>query len=388
MKIALAHDWVVHPGGAEKCLQAFVELYPEAPLHTLVYTMEGLQLVGLQPHQVQASFLQGRKRIAQRYRSYLPLFPFAIEQFDLSDYDVILSSSHCVAKGVLSNARQMHICYCHTPVRYGWDLTHRYLREHHLEKGIKGSLARIVLHYLRLWDASSHQRVDHFIANSNFTAHRIWRTYRRPATVIYPPVDTHIFQAASHREDYFLFISRLVPYKKADLVVEAFNKSGLPLVVVGDGPQYQLLRSIAKPNIRLMGYLDSQEVASHMARARALVFAAEEDFGIVPVEAQACGTPVIAFGRGGATETVVPADGRNWHQATGIHFFSQDVNALQEAIDQFTKWEDQFDAGVLRNHAQQFSRDRFKKQIQEYVLARYQEFQTQSGVTLLKPEDV
>ena len=367
MRIALVHDWAVSMGGAEKCLEIFHELYPEAPLFTLLYQTETIEKLGFAQHQVTPSFLQKKRGITKSYRRYLPFFPFAIEQLDLSGAEVILSSSHCVAKGILTRSDQLHICYCHTPVRYAWDLTFPYLQEHNLHKGLKSTLARIVLHYLRLWDVSSANRVDHFIANSHYTAHRIWRTYKREATVIYPPVDTEKFTLQNERGDYFLFVSRLVPYKKADMVIRTFIELGLPLKVVGDGPMMRECQQLATANIEILGELESDQIVRLMSGARALVFAAEEDFGIVPVEAQACGTPVIAFGRGGLTETVVPADGINWEKATGVFFYEQKEMDVQKAVEQFIKWESSFDRQVIRKNAERFSADRFRREMTDFI---------------------
>jgi len=367
MRIALVHDWIVSKGGAEKCLEIFHQLYPQAHLYTLLYKPETVKALGFSEDQVTASFLNKKRGIIKKYRSYLPFFPFAIEQLDLSDAGIILSSSHCVAKGVLTRSDQLHICYCHTPVRYAWDLTYRYLQESHLEKGLKSILARIVLHYLRLWDTSSANRVDFFIANSRFTANRIWRTYRRESTVIYPPVNIEKFQLQNTREDYFLFVSRLVPYKKADLIIRAFSGLGLPLKVVGEGPRLEEYRRLAAANVAILGSLEEDRVAELMSRARALIFAAEEDFGIVPVEAQACGTPVIAFGRGGLTETVVPADGINWEKATGVFFYEQKEMDVQKAVEQFIKWESSFDRQVIRKNAERFSADRFRREMTDFI---------------------
>lgn len=372
MNIALVHDWIIELGGAEKCLEAFHQLYPDAPLYTLLYKDSSLEALGFEPSQAQASYLQ-RPGVIKRYRSFLPFFPFAVEQFDLGDYDVILSSSHCVAKGVLTNSQQLHFCYCHTPIRYAWDLTHQYLRENQLQRGLKATLAKTVLHYLRLWDASSSTRVDYFIANSKYTAARIWRSYRREAEVIYPPVNTAQYEVARNNGDYFLFVSRLVRYKRADLVVQAFSRLGLPLLVVGEGPEKNGCQALAGPNIEFLGYRDNEELASLMSGARALIFAAQEDFGIVPVEAQAAGTPVIAFGQGGATETVVAADGRNWHQATGVFFEEQSTDSVVEAVRFFLECEGEFKTEVIRENARRFSQERFKMEIQSFIKTRYQQ---------------
>jgi glycosyltransferase involved in cell wall biosynthesis len=295
----------------------------------------------------------------------------AIEQLDLSDYEVILSSSHAAAKGVLTSANQLHICYCHTPIRYAWDLYHQYLHDHSLDRGLRSAIARMILHYIRIWDASTAPRVDYFIANSHYTAKRIWHTYRRRASVIYPPVRIDKFIPTSQKDDYFIFVSRLVPYKHADLVIAAFTEMGLPLLVVGDGPQLEKCRSLAGKNISFLGYQPDANVADLLGRARALVFAAEEDFGIVPVEAQACGTPVIAYGRGGIEDTVIPADGSNWEQASGIFFFKQTPDAIIGAVKQFIEWEKHYSMIVMRQRAELFKEERFKEQISSFVSAKW-----------------
>ncbi|HBY03646.1 MAG: Glycosyl transferase, group 1 [Desulfotomaculum sp. 46_296] len=369
MKTALVHDWLVTIAGAEKCLKIFHGLFPEAPLYTLVYNPESAQELGFDHNRVHASFLQRFPRAQKWYRKYLPLYPLAFEQFDLKDYDLILSSSHAAAKGVLTRAGQMHICYCHTPMRYAWDLTHEYLKDHGLDRGVKGTAARFFLHYLRQWDSLTANRVDFFIANSQYTARRIWRVYRRKADVIYPPVETN--WPVCKKEDFFLFVSRLVPYKRADLVVTSFTELGLPLVVIGDGPQLKKCVQAAGENIRFLGYQENNIVKEMMSKARALVFAAEEDFGIVPVEAQACGTPVIAYGKGGVLETVVPACDNNWFQATGVFFREQSVSSLNEAIRSFLRIEDKFKLEALKNNADLFNSERFKTQINNFITEKY-----------------
>lgn len=374
MRIVFIHDWVITLAGAERCLASFHELWPEAPLYTLVYNEKSVRQLGFDTDQVCASFLQHFPRAKEWYRKYLPFFPLAIEQFDLSDYDVILSSSHAAAKGVLTRSDQLHICYSHTPMRYAWDLSHQYLREKGLDRGLKGFFAKTLLHYIRMWDTLTANRVDYFIANSHYTARRIWRTYRREATVIYPPVALDRFQLSAKKDDYFLFVSRLVPYKKADLVVAALTKMDLPLVVVGDGPQLSECHRLAGKKVQFLGYQDDSTVADLMARARAVIFAAEEDFGIVPVEAQACGTPVIAYAKGGALETVVPADGTNWSEATGVYFHEQTVEALTSAVQQFLAWEDNFQPVVLRRNAERFNKNRFKTEIAAFVRQKWLEF--------------
>jgi glycosyltransferase involved in cell wall biosynthesis len=372
MKLALAHDWIVSLGGAENCLAAFHDLYPSADIFTLIFNKESVEKLGFDVSRVHNSFLQHFPNSLKWYRKYLPLYPLAVEQLDLSGYDVILSSSHAVAKGVLTRSDQLHICYCHTPMRYAWDLTHEYLREHGYDRGIKGALARIFLHYIRMWDVQTANRVDYFIANSKYTARRIWRVYRRESTVIYPPVNinkTMLFDVK--KEDYFIFVSRLVPYKKADLVIKTFNQLGYPLIVVGDGPDLKKCREMAADNVTVLGYQDNDNVIEYIKKARALVFAAEEDFGIVPVEAQACGTPVIAYGKGGAVETVVPVNDENWDQATGIFFSKQSVESISEAVEYFLQIERKFSFNTMRKNAERFSVERFKVQISDFVREKY-----------------
>ena len=374
MNLALVHDWITLIGGGERALKVFRELWPQAPLYTLVCDQTSARQLGFGPEQVRTSFLQRLPRATRWYRRYLPLYPLAVESFDLSQHEVILSSSHAAAKGVVVRADQLHICYCHTPMRYAWDLAHQYLRENRLHVGPRFLLAHLLLHYLRLWDCLTAPRVDYFLANSTCTARRIWRAYRREATVVYGPVNTERFRPSGPKEEYFIFVSRLVPYKRADLVIATFNRLGLPLVVVGDGPQMPQCRKMAGPGVRLVGYQDDEEVARLMARARAVVFAAEEDFGLVPVEAQAAGTPVIAYGRGGVEDTVVPATGDNWDSATGVFFHEQTPEALAEAVGRFIKWEDKFRPDVLRANAERFSREKFKLRVKAFVEEKWEEF--------------
>lgn len=374
MNLALVHDWIALTGGGERALEVFREIWPHAPLYTLVCDQNSATRLGFSPEQIRTSFLQHLPRATRWYRRYLPLYPLAIESFDLSEHEAILSSSHAAAKGVLVRADQLHICYCHTPMRYAWDLSHQYLRENKLYAGPKFLLAQMLLHYVRFWDCLTSQRVDYFLANSTCTSRRIWRVYRREATVVYGPVDTDRFRPGVQKEDYFLFVSRLVPYKRADLVIAAFNRLGLPLVVVGDGPQMPQCRRMAGPRVTIAGHADDEEVARFMAGARALIFAAEEDFGLVPVEAQAAGTPVVAYGRGGVEDTVVPATGDNWDFATGIFFYEQTPEALAEAVGRFIRWEDKFRPDVLRANAERFSRERFKQRVKNFVEEKWMEF--------------
>lgn len=359
MKVALVHDWLVNIGGAEKVLKVISEIFPEADIFTLVYSKDTLKKLNLSS-KVYASFINNLPKALSKYPYYLPLMPIAIEQFDLSNYDLIISSSHCVAKGIITKSYQSHICYCHTPMRYLWDLYFPYLRDHNLERGLKSIFVRVIFHYLRMWDVISSNRVDYFIANSKNVADRIKKIYRREAVVIYPPVDIENFYTSEKKEDYFIVLSRLVPYKKVDLVVEVFNDLKLPLVIIGDGEEREKIEKIANENIRILGWQEDKVVKEYLSKAQALIFPSEEDFGIVPVEAQASGTPVIAFNKGGAKETVV--DGK-----TGILFDEQSVNSLKKAVLRFLRERDNFKKEDMLINAKRFSKERFIIEFKSFI---------------------
>jgi glycosyltransferase involved in cell wall biosynthesis len=377
MKVALIQDWLTEMGGAEKVFKAIYELFPDADIYTLVYKDEILNKLNIPKEKVKSSFIQRLPGCPKRYRMYLPLFKHAIEQFDLSGYDLVISSSYCVAKGVITNHNQVHISYCHSPVRYAWDLYHKYLEDGGLKKGFKGILAKYFLHQLRIWDVISANRVDHFIANSNYIRSRIFKVYRRGSETIYPPVDIDDFTAVEHKKDYYFTCSRLVPYKKIDLIVEAF--AAMPdkqLVVIGDGPEYARIKAKTAGNITLMGYQPFNVLKEKMQHARAFVFAAEEDFGIVPLEAQASGTPVIAFGKGGTRETVI--DGK-----TGIFFEEQTAEAIRNAVMRFEVTE-MDSAGDIRKHASFFKKERFKTEFESFVLDKLKERELHSTLGSLQ----
>ncbi len=360
-RIGIVHDWLPVYAGAERVLEQMLYTFPQAEVYSLLECLPPDQRAFLQGKNVHTSFIQRLPFVTRIYRWYLPLMPLAIEQLDMRAYDIILSSNYVVAKGVLTNAHQLHISYIHSPVRYAWDLYFQYLETSGIRQGLKGLLARIILHYLRLYDTSTASRVDYFIANSRYVARRIWKTYRRKARVIYPPVDTSRFRFTPTKGDYYLTVSRLVPYKRVDLIVQAF--AHLPdkeLIVIGDGPELDRLQSIATPNVRLLGYQPAETLRYYLEHAKAFIFAAEEDFGIAPVEAQACGTPVIAFGRGGVLETVIPGK-------TGFFFYEQSVPALLQAIRQFERHQHELEPEVLRAHAEQFSAERFREELARTV---------------------
>lgn len=368
MRVAVVHDWLVTYGGAERVLARILECFPNAEVFTLLDFMDAPERAFLDGRKIHTSFLQKLPFARRHYRSFLPLMPRAIESFDLSSFDLVISSSFCVAKGVLTGPEQLHVSYVHTPMRYAWDLQRQYLREAKLDRGLKGALARAMLQRLRLWDANALNGVDGFIANSLFVARRIWRAYRRQAAIIHPPVDTEYFQPQARKDDFYITASRLVPYKKVADIVDAF--AALPerrLIVIGDGPEFHRIKARAGRNVEFLGHQPAPVLRDHLQRARAFVFAAHEDFGIAPVEAQACGTPVIAYGRGGATESVI--DGR-----TGLFFAEQSPAAIAAAITRFEKSSSLFWADAIRANALRFGTERFKRQLCEFVDARARNF--------------
>ncbi len=321
---------------------------------------------------VHTSFIQNMPFSKRYYRHYLPLMPLAIEQIDLSKYDLVISSSHAVAKGVLTGPDQLHISYVHSPIRYAWDLQHQYLKESGFGNGLKGWIVKWILHYIRLWDARTANGVDSFVANSQFIARRIKKVYRRNATVVYPPVNVDGFRPGDRRDDFYLAASRMVPYKKIDLIVEAFSMMpGRKLVVIGDGPDFNKIARKSAKNVELLGYQNSEMLKDYMQRARALVFAAKEDFGILPVEAQACGTPVIAYGKGGARETI---KGLEMDEPTGIFFSEQTVESVCEAVKRFEKEEHRISSTACRENAKRFSEERFRAEFLAFVDERWEAF--------------
>lgn len=373
MKMCFVHDWLTTYGGAELVLKSLLEIWPGTPVYTLVFDKKGNCADIIDSTRVIGSSINDLPFARRKHRSYLPLMPLAVEQFDLSGYDLVLSDSHAVAKGVITGPDQLHISYIHTPIRYVWDLQNQYLTHAHLTRGIKGFMARSLLHYIRMWDMRTVSGVDHYISNSAYIARRIWKLYKREATVIHPPVEIDRFTAQEEKEDFYLTISRLVPYKKVDLIVRAFSE--MPdkrLKVIGTGPEMKALKKIAAPNIEFLGFQSNQMVEDTLQRARALVYAAEEDFGIVLVEAQACGTPVIAYGKGGSLETVIQGK-------TGVLFPDQTPESLIRAVESFEK-QGKFDSKVIRQHAEGFSKDRFKEEMRTFVEGKAQQFFKDHGI--------
>lgn len=374
LKIALVHEWLTPKatGGSELVVQEILN-WINADLYALIDFESSNPQSYLFQRQIGSTFLQRFPGAKNGVQKYLPLLPLAIEQLDLRSYDVILSSSHAVAKGVLTAAHQMHLCYCHSPMRYAWDLTFDYLNSSRMGRGLPGIFTRYLLHRLRQWDALTANRVDYFIANSRNTARRIWRCYRRDAEVIYPPVEVERFPFEATKQDFYVTVSRLVSYKKIELIVQAFNQLGRPIVIIGDGPDLQRLQQLARPNVQLLGWQPNDVVERYMAQAKAFVYAACEDFGIAPVEAQACGTPVIAYGAGGTLETV--RDVRQGDRATGLLFPQQTVQALVEAVQEFESYSRSLHPEVMRSQALLFRPEIFQQRYLAHFDRCYQEFQ-------------
>lgn len=366
MKKALISDWYYINGGAEKVIHSINSVWDDFHHFALIdFLNDEDRAYILNGKKVKTSFIQKLPTAKQNHRKFLQLFPIAIEQFDLSDYELIISCSSAVAKGVKTRKNQLHICYCHSPMRYAWDLKDQYLKDSGLDSGLKGFYAKYVLNKIRKWDVSNSDGVDYFIANSNHIAQRIKKIYNREATVIYPPVDVDFFSLEELKGDYYFTASRLVSYKKTQLIVEAFNElPHLKLIVAGDGPEFEKLQKIANSNIEFVGFIDTSSLKNYMQKAKAFVFAAEEDFGIIPVEAQACGTPVIAFGKGGALETVI-------ENKTGVFFEEQTSQSLKEVIINFEKIN--FNSKQIREHAAKFSKQRFENEIRDFVEKKLKE---------------
>lgn len=381
MRVAIIAEWLSSYAGSERVLEQMIACFPEADVFAVVNFLPEDERGFLQGKVPKLSFIQNLPWARRHFRHYLPLMPLAVEQFDLSGYDLILSNNHAVAKGVIVGPDQFHISYIQSPMRYAWDLQSQYLREAGLARGIKGWLVKWLLHRLRLWDRQTANGVDLFLGNSRFITRRIWRVYRRESKVLYPPVDVSRFTLHETKEDFYLTASRMVPYKRMDLIVEAF--AGMPdkrLVVIGDGPEMAKVRAKAGPNVSLMGYQPFEVLRDYLQRAKAFVFAAEEDFGILPVEAQACGTPVIAFGKGGALETI---RGQTDQQPTGIFFDEQTPVSIQAAVLAFEGMQDRISPERCRENAMRFSKERFRDEYHGLVMAAWEEFRSQGFIRIL-----
>lgn len=352
MRVALVHDWLTGMRGGEKVLEVFCELYPDADLYTLLH-LPGSVSRTIESMKIHTSFLQRLPFVSSRYRHYLPLFPLAIESFDLHDYDLVISLSHCVALGVVTRPDTCHICYCFTPMRYIWDMSREYFGV-----GRTGRLNRVLiplfLNRLRMWDVTASHRVDHFIAISRYVASRIRKCYRRGSSVIYPPVETHRFQPIGEHDDYYLIVSALSPYKRLDVAIEACNRTGDRLIIIGSGPCERQLRKMAGPSVTFLGWQSDSVVAEYMGRCRAFLFCGEEDFGITVLEAHAAGRPVIAYKAGGALETVIDGE-------SGVFFDRQTPESLQTAIEKSSARN--YQTEKIRDHARQFDRKLFSERL-------------------------
>ncbi len=369
MKVAVVHDWLTGMRGGERCLEVICELFPEAHLYTLVY-IPGSASPVIEKRPIHTSFIQRLPFWRHGYRRYLPLFPMAMERFNLKDYDLILSCSHCVAKGVIPAPDAIHVSYLLTPMRYAWDMYPEYFGQK------KSNIIPLLIHYLRMWDVTSSHRVDHFICISKHVADRVRKFYRREAEVLHPPVDTKRFVLRNEKEDFFLIVSSLVPYKRVDLAIKAFNQLGFNLKIVGSGPEEKRLRSLARSNIQFLGWQPDKVVSEYYSKCRALIFPGEEDFGIVPLEAMASGKPVIAYGRGGVLETVISydRDGQENNRApTGLFFYEQEADSLIGAVKEFEKIEKDFDPRAIRNHALRWDREIFKENLKKSIFVKIEQ---------------
>jgi glycosyltransferase involved in cell wall biosynthesis len=366
-RVAFVRDWLTVFAGADRVMDAALELYPGAPVYTLIYQAENFVGRRVAQHPVHTSCIERLPFGRRSYRTYLPLMPWAIEQFDLGEYDVVISMSHVVAKGVLTRADQLHISYVFTPMRYAWDLYFSYLQELKLLRGPRSLAVRALLHYLRSWDVTSANRPDVLLAASDYIAQRVWKLYRRRAEVLYPPVETDRFRASRPRDAFYLTVSRFVPYKRIDLIVDAFTRMGRPLVVIGDGPERSRIARRAGPTVLLLGEQPDAIVQDFMERCRAFVFAADEDFGIVTVEAQAAGAPVVGLGRGGTLETVAHGD-------TGVLFDEQTPEALIAAVQAFEQRPPRLSAESIRQTTRRFTRERFQRDFLAIVEREWNSF--------------
>jgi glycosyltransferase involved in cell wall biosynthesis len=369
MKVAVVHEWLIDWAGSERVLEQILCCFPQADLFSLVDFLSDENRGKLRNKRATTSFLQSAPFAKSHLHFYLPLMPIAVEQFDLSKYDLIISSSHAVAKGIITGPDQLHISYVHSPMRYAWDLQHDYLQAVG-KRSIKGLALRAVLHYLRQWDVRTANGVDKFIANSEFVAKRIMKFYRRHANVIYPPVDIERFVATDDKDDSYVCVGRLEPYKRVDAIVEAFRK--MPrhrLTVIGGGSMLKSIRRSVPENVAVLGHQSDEAVRDHLQKAKALIFAGTEDFGITLIEAQACGTPVIAYGNGGARESIIPLGTAN---PTGLFFDEQDSDAIAAAVNIFENNQSSFTAENCRRNSTRFSCEKFRSDFTAFV-------QTQTG---------
>jgi glycosyltransferase involved in cell wall biosynthesis len=365
-RVAIVHEWFVTYAGSEKVLEEMLQVFPEADIFCALDFLPEQFRSRLKNSKITTSFIQRIPFARHIHRYLLALMPIAVEQHDLSAYDLVISNSHAVAKGCLTGSSQLHISDWSTPIRYAWDLQFQYLAESNLLWGLRSIIARWTLHKIRIWDARTPLSVDAFIACSHYIARRIKKIYRRDSTVIYPNVDVENFQLGQQDGDFYITASRIVPYKHIPLIINAFKQMpSRKLVVIGAGPLLKECIATAPSNVQVLGYQPDEVLRDHLMRARAFIFAAEEDFGIAPVEAQACGTPVIAFGKGGATETVIDGE-------TGLFFYEQTSEAIVKAVDDFELCRSKFDRNRIRKNADRFSTSRFCSEFREFVFQQWE----------------
>ncbi|MBA4337104.1 glycosyltransferase family 4 protein [bacterium] len=358
-KTALVHDFLLKLGGGERVLKVFADMFPDAPIYTLLYDEKSVGSV-FPKERVRPSSLQKLPSFIRKRQKYLlPKMPGAIEEMDFGEFDIVLSSNSAFSHGIITNTDTKHICYCHSPMRYAWDWTHEYVKEQNVGRFKKAAIA-LLLKKIRMWDQIAADRVDKYIANSKTVRNRIMKYYRKDAEIIYPPVDVNRFKPQKKKENFFLIVSTITPYKKIDLAVQLFNKLGKELVIIGDGPQKPYLQSIAGPNISFLGFKSDRETAQYYQNARAFIFPGEEDFGITPVEAMAAGTPVLAYGKGGVTETVIPG-------VTGEFFNKPTVDSMGQGLAKLLTNEKNYSVTAMRDQAEKFSQERFIKEIEKAI---------------------
>lgn len=363
-KVALVCDWLTNFGGAERVIEQFHLMFPEAPIFTSLYVPE--KMSAFKNADVRTSYLQKIPGARYKHQFFLSFYPRVFESFDLSEYDIVISSSHSCAKGVVTKPSTLHICYCHSPMRYAWDGAHQFIKDYPLNSLLKNFIVPPLIHKLRIWDRMSADRVDYYLANSKLVQSRIEKYYRRDSEVLNPPVDTKQWSGSGFDGGYYLAVGRMTPYKRFDLLVEAFNELGDDLVLVGEGPDFERLKGMAKENIRFMGRVSDEELLGVYLGARAFLFPQYEDFGITPLEAMSCGKPVIAYKKGGSLDTVVAGK-------TGVFFKEQTVDSLLKAINGFE--EKEFDPEVIRKYAEKFGSEIFRERMFDFVNQKWESWQ-------------
>jgi glycosyltransferase involved in cell wall biosynthesis len=372
LKIAIIHEWLITYAGSERVIEQILQVFPNADLYCLIDILPKKDRGFLNNKKVNTSFLQSFPFKNKLYRHYLPFMPVAVEQFDLSKYNIIISNCHAVSKGVITSPEQLHLSYIHTPIRYAWDMQNEYFDSRKPLK-VSNLIARATLHYIRIWDLAASSRPDLILANSSFITRRIRKFYKRESQVFYPPVDTNFFTYEGNKSDFYLTASRLVPYKRIDLIVKAFrNMPDKKIIIIGDGPDRKKIKKISTKNIEWLGYQNAEILRSYMQKARAFIFAAKEDFGIAPLEAQACGTPVIAFGQGGVKDTIRGLDSP---QPTGVFFMEQSATAICQAVNNFESNLNKIKTEACRKNAERFSNERFRRELHDHIQTAWSDFQ-------------